>query len=166
MKIYKIIFLSKNKKSLENVFQFFSKYLSLNSNVIKNYSQKKIKRKVLTILKSPHVNKTAQEQFENFIFSKYIVFYSPKEFKYLFFLKKIQESLFSDVKLKIKIFILKNSNSKYINFNQYNINNNDYISQLNNKKKKIKTLKYFFIKKNKKIKYFLQILDTYGEFVI
>ena len=68
------------------------------------YFPKKQKTNIFTILKSPHVNKKAQEQFEIFVFSKQLTLYSIKKLKYLFYLKKIQESLFSNVKVKIKFF--------------------------------------------------------------
>ena len=45
--------------------------------VICNLPQKKNK-KFITVLKSPHINKTAQEKFEFKMFSKVITFWSPQ----------------------------------------------------------------------------------------
>ena len=66
---------SKNKNSLKkflNVFKNLSKNKRLQLNKTLNFFQKKRYNKVFTILKSPHVNKTAQEQFEFNLFAKSI----------------------------------------------------------------------------------------------
>lgn len=168
MKSYHLTFLSKNKNSLNSAFLFFFKTSNLNFNIVKKYFQKKTDKHFLTILKSPHVNKKAQEQFEIRIYSKQLSIYSPKKLKYLFFLKKIQENLFSDVKLKIKFSITekKQNNLRFTTFNpdnfKLNINKN-FTSQKNN-------LQNFKMKKNLsnfkntiKVNYFLTAIDTYGE---
>ena len=77
MKSYHLIFSAKNKNSLNYNFKFF-KHSLLNSNTIKKHFQKRTKKHFLTILKSPHVNKSAQEQFESHIFSKQLSIFSPK----------------------------------------------------------------------------------------
>src|SRR6476620_2101567 len=113
MKHYQLTIISKNKKSAENGFLFFLKNSSeLNLNIIKKYFQKKKKKNVLTILKSPHVNKSAQEQFESKFFSKQLSIYSSKNFQFLLFLKKIKTYLFPDVKIKIKFILNKNLSEK------------------------------------------------------
>ena len=65
---------SKNKKSLQNflkVFELFCEKKNLKSNTfIKYFSQKQKTSNIYTILKSPHVNKKAQEQFEYSIIFK------------------------------------------------------------------------------------------------
>jgi len=89
MKHYKLTIISKNKKSAENCFLFFSNNMNeLNVNIVKKYLKKKKKKNLLTILKSPHVNKTAQEQFESKLFSKQLNIYSSRNFKFLLVLKK------------------------------------------------------------------------------
>lgn len=90
----------------------------------------------MTILKSPHVNKKAQEQFEIRFFKKQLTIKSIKIFKYLIFLKKLNFNLFSDVnitlkysikkketqKLNLKIFILENFKlKKFIHFKNYSL---------------------------------------------
>jgi ribosomal protein S10 len=171
MKSYHLTFLSKNKNSLQSAFFFFLKTSILNFNIVKKYFQKKTKKHFLTILKSPHVNKTAQEQFEIRIFSKQLSIYSPKKLKYILFLKKIQENLFSDIKVKIK-FSLNEKKQNYfrstiINPNNYKLDiNKNCLSQKNNLNtiKKKKNSSKFTNENNKKTKHFLAIIDIYGEF--
>jgi ribosomal protein S10 len=76
--------------------------------MIKHF-QKKIKRKRITILKSPHVNKQAQEQFQRIIYNKQLSLYTIKSVTYLTFLKKLNFNLFPDINFKLKSRIhLKN----------------------------------------------------------
>src|SRR6476661_6294720 len=113
MKHYQLTITSKNKKSIENCFLFFFNNANkLNLNIIKKNFKKKKKKTILTILKSPHVNKSAQEQFEFKLFSKQLSLYSQKNFQILFFLKKIKIYLFPDVKMKIKFILNKNLSEK------------------------------------------------------
>ena len=73
MKSYHLIIQSRNQKSISTFFPFFlSSIQNLNFNVIQKYFEKKRKKKILTILKSPHVNKKAQEKFEFRYYSKQI----------------------------------------------------------------------------------------------
>jgi ribosomal protein S10 len=171
MKSYHLTFLSKNKNSLQSAFFFFLKTSILNFNVVKKYFQKKTKKHFLTILKSPHVNKKAQEQFEIRIFSKQLSIYSPKKLKYILFLKKTQENLFSDVKVKIKFslnekkqnnfrFTILNPNNYKLDINKNRISQKDSLSSIKAKK----NLQKFTSKDNKKTKHFLEIVDIYGEF--
>ncbi len=107
MKYYQLTLISKNKKSFDNCLLFLSNNIS-ELNIIKKCFQKKKKKKFLTILKSPHVNKTAQEQFESKLYSKQLSMYSLRNWQLLLFLKKVRTYLFPDVKMKIK-FILNKS---------------------------------------------------------
>lgn len=108
--LLKITLITKNIISLKRCIKTFYnikyfKFLQLNKNYI-IYSKKQ-KRKFFTVLKSPHVNKTAQEQFELCFFSKDIKFKSFQLLKILIFLKKLQKISFSDISIKIK-FVIKN----------------------------------------------------------
>jgi hypothetical protein len=110
----------------------------LHFNILKKYFNKKKKTKKLTILKSPHVNKTAQEQFEIRFFSRQLNIYSPKSLKYLIFFKKIKNNLLSDIFVKINFFLdTKNENNlklNIINPNNFRIHTNYYRNQkINNK---------------------------------
>nr|YP_009115283.1 ribosomal protein S10 [Berkeleya fennica]AJA05804.1 ribosomal protein S10 [Berkeleya fennica] len=86
MKSYHLIVQSRNRKSISTFFPFFlSSIQNLNFNIIQKYFEKKRKKKILTILKSPHVNKKAQEQFEFRYYSKQITLHSTQNFKHLIF---------------------------------------------------------------------------------
>lgn len=173
MKHYKLTIISKNKKSAENCFLFFSNNMNeLNVNIVKKYLKKKKKKNLLTILKSPHVNKTAQEQFESKLFSKQLSIYSSRNFKFLLVLKKIKTYLFPDVKLKVK-FILNKNLSEKIKANIFNPSNFklnvfekiDCREHLRANKKEIQKNLYHSNKKNFliNINYLLKTFDIYSE---
>jgi ribosomal protein S10 len=171
MKSYHLTFFSKNKNSLDSAFLFFLKTSTLNFNVVKKYFQKKMNKHFLTILKSPHVNKKAQEQFEIRIFSKQLSIYSPQKLKYLFFLKKIQENLFSDVKLKIKFSITKKKQNhtrfKVFNPDNFKLNTRKiFISQKNNLQDQKIEKNLLNFKNTIEVKYLLTGIDVYGELKI
>jgi ribosomal protein S10 len=88
MKTFNVTITSRNKNSINDFFLFFNGNTVCNLNVIKKYFQKKIEKKKLTILKSPHVNKKAQEQFESRLFKKQFTVQTTKNLKYLIFLKR------------------------------------------------------------------------------
>lgn len=109
MKTLNIIVSSKTKNSLNHFFSFLHKNsLILSFNIINKKFQKKMKKTVITILKSPHVNKTAQEQFEIRYISKQIQIRAINLFKFLIFFKKLKVSLLTDINIKI-IVNTKNS---------------------------------------------------------
>jgi ribosomal protein S10 len=165
MKYYQITITSKNKQSLKDYLKFFNTNLDTFKLLTKSYNSIK-KKKIITILKSPHVNKKAQEQFEFSIFSKQITLQMPNSYKFLIFLKKIETNLFSDVHIKIKLLINKNLPEKFQNkifnpsyfqlnfFKTYELFNN------NKKKMEIKRKKSFDLKKTTQI---FKIFDIYGE---
>src|SRR4051812_5104677 len=88
---------SKEKTTLQNFFIFLSK---LNVITFKFFSQKqkKSEHKFLTILKSPHINKTAQEQFEYKCFTSQIALYSTDLFFCFVILKRILKKGFPGLK--------------------------------------------------------------------
>ena len=130
-----------------------------------SYLQQKQNRKIFTILKSPHVNKTAQEQIEYRQFSKQIVIFSFQIFKFLILLKKIQNNIFPDIKIQIK-YIIKNKTTektKLIAINPDNFriksffyDKNNTLTITNNKKKNK-------ILKQKQTISYLKLFDIYGE---
>ena len=98
---------SKNYKSLKSFITFFITFCetnNLNFKLFLKYFKQQQKKFKFTILKSPHVNKIAQEQFEYRLFSKQIKIDSFQLLKFLILLKKIQIALFSDIKIQIKFF--------------------------------------------------------------
>ena len=81
-----------------------------------------MKKKVITVLKSPHVNKTAQEKFEYRIYKNKIKCFTPQILLLLTFLKKLRFSFLSDINFKL-ILISNNKIEKKNLKNQININN-------------------------------------------
>jgi ribosomal protein S10 len=167
MKSYSLTFLSKNKNSLNNFFLFFNKTPVLYFNIFKKYFNKKKKIKKFTILKSPHVNKTAQEQFEIRIFSRQLNIYSSKNLKYLIDFKKIKNNLLSAIFVKINFFLSKkNENNLKLNIispNNFKIQTNFYKNQKINRKSSIKKQNNLYFEK---IKNFIKVFDVYGELKI
>lgn len=173
MKHYQLTIISKNEKSAENCFLFFLNNTSeLNLNIIKKYFKKQKKKNVLTILKSPHVNKTAQEQFESRFFSKQLSIYSPKSFQFLLFLKKIKTHLFPDVKIKVKFILNQNLEEKtkinLLNPSNFKLNILEKMAfrkYILKNKKEIKNKQYNLKKESnlENIKNLLKVFDIYSE---
>ena len=108
---------SKNSSSLKNFikdFKTLSKNKKLNLVRFVQFYQNKKSDKIFTILKSPHVNKKAQEQFEYKLYSKNIKVKSFQPFKFLILLKNFQKYLHTDVNIKIK-FILSKKDTNSLN---------------------------------------------------
>jgi ribosomal protein S10 len=101
MTTYHLIINSKNKKSLLKFNTFLTKELFT---VINKNLKIKSTKKTITLLTSPHVNKTAQEQFEYTTYYSKILVNIPNFRKFLIFMKKIQTNIFSDINMKIKIY--------------------------------------------------------------
>ena len=141
---------SKNYKTLQFfLVYFFNKKLinKLKLTVIKTQSKKPVKKKVFTILKSPHVNKTAQEQFEYRIYKKRLKCFIPQIFLFLVFLKKIKFKLFSELNFKIKIISNVKFEKKKIK-NKFNVDN------------------YYLNNNTNNLINYLKIFETYGEFIL
>ena len=102
----------KDKRILKKFTSFFRKVKSL-SIFIKPFPKHE-KRKFITILKSPHVNKTAQEQFEYRFFSKHFLVFSFKPSIFLLLLKKLKNFSFSGIKLEVKGILEKRKTPKYV----------------------------------------------------
>ena len=103
--------------------------------------------KRITVLKSPHVNKKAQEQFESRTYKTQVSLYTAQTLKFLKILKKIQFKLFADVNIKIRVAI---SDRKFNFKSRKKLNPNEFFSKKKNSKK-LKTNCY------------LKLLDMYGE---
>jgi hypothetical protein len=82
-------------------------FMKNNNNGFFNYFQQQQQQKVFTTLKSPHVNKTAQEQIEYRLFSKQINIFSFQILKFLILIKQIQTKICPDIEIQIK-FVLNN----------------------------------------------------------
>ena len=102
----------KDKRILKKFTSFFRKVKSL-SIFVKPFPKHE-KRKFVTILKSPHINKTAQEQFEYRFFTKHFLVFSFKPAIFLLLLKKLKNFSFSGIKLEVKGILGKSKTPKYI----------------------------------------------------
>ena len=89
--IVNIFIQSKNLKSIKKFLKFFDK-VSMDFKLLsfKKTFNKLTKKKIITVLKSPHVNKSAQEQFEFSIYRCQINIFSYKTLLLLMFLKYLK----------------------------------------------------------------------------
>ena len=113
---------SKNLDSLTNFLKFFYKFnikKTLGFNIRISQYQKNKKRTFFSVLRSPHVNKTSQEQFEYFIYNKKIKIHVSQLAKFIFIFKKINIQTFSDINIKTK-FLVNPKLFKIILFNNTN----------------------------------------------
>lgn len=142
---------SKDNHVLEKFLQFLQK-LNISLIVLKHFSKQK-KRKFITILKSPHVNKTAQEQFEFRYYNKEFLVNLFKPLTFFLIIKKIKSLSFSNLKLEIKG--LFNLNKKHKAFLNKLINPDNVILEPSG----LKTFKRRSFQKK-----YIQLFDCYGEF--
>lgn len=130
MKFCQLIIFSKNKQSIFKFLNACVKNKTLMT--ILKFSRKKNKKKIITILKSPHINKTAQEQFEEKLMLYKTNVKSRNLAKFLVMLKKI----FTTYSLEIKILIhFKVSKIKPEKSLQFYIKNNKLVLPKTNKLK-------------------------------
>ena len=83
----------KDQRILKKFLHFFTKLESFPI-VIKSFPKSE-KRKFVTVLKSPHVNKTAQEQFEYRYYSRHLLVRSFKPLTFFFIFKEAKKLKFS-----------------------------------------------------------------------
>lgn len=145
---------SKSKISLKQFLEFILRIQSPNL-VISSFPKQKIK-KFVTVLKSPHVNKTAQEQFEFRVHTKKLRIKSFQFLKLFSILKMVKNLSFPGINLKIKSVFQKKKEIKYIStsMNPKNVNLAFFESTLDNT---VSTTRFWKIKK------YINILDSYGE---
>lgn len=141
---------SKDGQVLKKFLRFLHK-LKISTTVLKHFSKQK-KRKFITVLKSPHVNKTAQEQFEFKYHSKEFLVDSLKPLTFFLTIKKIQNFSFPGLKLEVKglVHLDKKSKSFLRLLNPDNVVLEDYSN---------KTLKQL----SPPTKKYIQLFDCYGE---
>merc|ERR1712226_452953 len=100
---YKLKLISKNKNSLNKFLKILTQISRINSiQLIEFIKEKKKTKTLLSVLKSPHVNKKAQEQFEYIYYSRKNICFSWMTRKYLMLLKKIKNQLFPEIKIRIE----------------------------------------------------------------
>ena len=138
---------SKNKNSYKKILNF----LVLLTNNLKEFpiyiTRRKAKnsKKKYTILKSPHVNKIAQEQFEIRKYKSYFEIYSYSNLFLLLVLKQITKKLYKDINITVKIY---SNNKKFLKMLKSNTNNNSL---------------FLLRDTSKSIEGYLKLLDNYGE---
>ena len=144
---------AKESQALKNFFRFISK-LKTSPMIFKHFSGQQ-KRKFITILKSPHVNKTAQEQFEFRFYSKRFRVDSFKPLTFFLILKKIKNLSFPGIKVEIKgLFNVKEKNKNLLR----SISPDSvFFTSKNNFKVKRQQQNLYFQKK------YIQLFDYYGE---
>lgn len=127
VKIIKFMFItlsiySKNLNSLTNFFKFFYK-LKMNKNFRLKFhliqSQQQQKFIFFSTLRSPHVNKKSQEQFEYYVYTKKIKIHISQINKFLLIWKQIKLAWFADIELKIR-FLVYNESLKLTLFDKVN----------------------------------------------
>lgn len=136
---------SKDNQTLYKFIKFL-RQLKVLPIVIKQVSKLKSK-KFLTVLRSPHVNKTAQEQFEFRHFKKQLLFDLLKPLTFFTILKKIRALSFPGIKLQIKSLLnpsIANQRKLLKLLDPDNVNLTQHYSTASSRK-------------------FIQLFDCYGE---
>jgi len=163
MKTFNITITTKNNKSLQNFFAFLDQ---TEKKSLKKYFQKRPNTKRFAILKSPHVNKTAQEIFEIKKFKKQVNVQVPKAYNYIIFLKRLNTNMFPDVSIKLKYHIeikrFKKFGRQLFRLDNFGQNSLFFLIHWRNKNKKFSEA---FKKTNIKTSLLLKSLDLYGEFL-
>lgn len=110
MKQYCLKITSKNEKSLKIFLYFFFKHLNTKFNIIQKSTLTYNNKKIITLLKSPHVNKKAQEHFEVKLFTEKMLVKGIYLRKNLIFFKKMLNKLFPDIHLQLEFMTVLNIN--------------------------------------------------------
>jgi len=109
--VIKLNIKSKNISSILHFITLIKKFYKVHN---LDYSffivSKPSKRKMFSILKSPHVNKTSQEQFEIKTYNRECIIKTKNYLQFLLMFKKLNTSLFSDLRVIITLSIINNSN--------------------------------------------------------
>ena len=149
---------SKNLSSIKFFMRFF-RYVLCRLNIVytlRTYVRPTLKKR-FTVLKSPHVNKCAQEHFEFSLYSYQITVFSHNYPLLLTLIKYSKGStLFSDIRFKIKINvnILRHQNQL---IQELNPNNFFLLNYLNSREIIQNNSSYL-----SNISYYLMLFDIYG----
>ena len=131
---------SKNKNSLTKFSKDLTRVITKKKlQILKKtvFFQKKATKKMFSILKSPHVNKTAQEQFQFNLFARNLRIKSFRISRILVILKKIQSVAFGDVQIIIK-FKIDAEISEILNLDVLDLDTRRFISRKKFTKKMFK----------------------------
>jgi ribosomal protein S10 len=152
---------SKNKKSIFNFLNFFK---SVAQKKFKSQIQKKRlykqKYKKITLLKSPHVHKSAQTQFECRIYKKQISIALFSALDFLILIKKLLNYSFYDIKMSVN-FYFKGYKQRpgFLSLTDFYFNcNKSYSNVITGKGNK----SYFWYVKKFKSYHYISILRTAG----
>jgi ribosomal protein S10 len=129
---------SKNKKSIFNFLNFFKSVMKkkIKSRIQKKRLQKQ-KYKKITLLKSPHVHKSAQTQFECRIYKKQISIVLFGGLAFLILIKKLLHCSFYDIKITINFFFKERKQKpNFLSLTDFYFNNkksysNNFINKVN-----------------------------------
>jgi|TARA_B110000967_G_C18901297_1_gene575456 ribosomal protein S10 len=141
---------SKNYKSIKLFSSFFTNKIlteKLKLTTTSLFFQNPVKKKIFTVLKSPHVNKTAQEHFEYSLYTRQFKVHSSKGSLLLIFLKKLKHNIFFDVILKIEIV------NQPLKYNQ-------------KLKNKINPDNFMVISNDTCLKKYIKVLNNYGNLIL
>ena len=172
MKQYCLKITSKNEKSLKKFLLFFFKHLNTKFNIIQKSVITHSNRKIITLLKSPHVNKTAQEHFEVRLFTKKVLVEGIRLKKNLMFLKKILDKLFQEIYIQLEFKTNKNVNkiNELLMFSSDNFKlpSNERLKTNLTRNKHKAILKKFKLEKSSLLELtkFLHVISTFGEIII
>jgi hypothetical protein len=151
----------KDKRVLKKFLHFFTKVESLPL-FFKSFPKRE-KRKFVTVLKSPHVNKTAQEQFEYRFYSKHFLIRSFKPLTFFLLLKKLKDLSFPGLNIEVQGLFEKNKIYKHalqiinpdnLELSKLKPGDQDKISKPNSKNSRLN----FLLSKQ-----YIQLFDLYGE---
>ena len=168
--LFNIELFSKNKNSLIKFYRFFQQELKINATAaigIKHLA-KQTKTKKITILKSPHVNKTAQEHFKYRIFCNHFKLTSSKTFKLYTILKRVKNELFPDVWFRMSHSIKIFNKNTIIDPNLFNLNIKTLVMPIKKKQlHKSSSIHLLFRSDKKKLLKktvaYLMLFDCHGE---
>lgn len=150
MFIYLFVY-TNNSKTLDDFTKLLNKINDTRKTKIKFFftqNQTKKQSKTFTVLKSPHVNKKAQEHFNLLKYKKKITLCSFKLNKLLIILKKNQQNLLSDMHIKIKVRLANfDTNKDLLDPDIFILNNSKSILKSNSNT-------------------FLKVADGFGEFLL
>lgn len=141
---------SKSVKSIKLISSFFTNETftkKLNLLTSEFFFQNPTSTRIFTVLKSPHVNKTAQEHFEYRLYTRQFKVHSSKSFLLLIFFKKLKHNRFFDTTFKIE---LKNQPLKYGQKLKNKVNPDNFLLDSN----------------NICLKTYIKVLDNYGYLVL
>ena len=132
---------SKNFRSFKNFTKVFFNICLKNKIIITKYQPLITNHSFISLLKSPHVNKTAQEQFEFKNSHRKIILNTVHLLKLLVIIKYLNSKLVSDIKIKVlllttkktkdNLFVLRNNVKRNsILFTSFRNEINTYLTEL------------------------------------